>query len=213
MKSLASQILVPYMILAIVLSSSWATSANTDDQDFLRCLSQFDSTSNSTSKNSELIYTPNNPSFLSILNFSAQNPRFSSPFSAKPLVIITPYHASQVQSTVNCSRKHGMQIRVRSGGHDYEGLSYVSSDVPFVILDLINLRSIKVDVENATAWVEAGATIGEVYYRISEKSANLGFPAGICHTVGVGGHLSGGAYGTICIENMVLQPIILLMLN
>ncbi|KAF5475436.1 hypothetical protein F2P56_007241, partial [Juglans regia] len=50
---------------------------------------------------------------------------------------------------------------------------------------------------SGTAWVEAGATIGEVYYRIAEKSRNFGFPAGVCPTVGVGGHFSGGGYGTM----------------
>lgn len=77
-----------------------------------------------------------------------------------------------------------MQIRIRSGGHDYEGLSSVS-EVPFVMIDLANLRSINVDVENRTAWVKAGATIGEVYYKIAEKSGNLGFPAGTCASIGV----------------------------
>ena len=67
-----------------------------------------------------------------------------------------------------------MQIRVRSGGHDYEGLSYVS-DAPFIILDLINLRSISVHVANSTAWVQVGATIRELYYRIAEKRTTLAF--------------------------------------
>ena len=47
------------------------------------------------------------------------------PTTPKPLVIITPLHASHIQSTIHCSKKHGLQIRIRSGGHDYEGISYV----------------------------------------------------------------------------------------
>ncbi|XP_065630301.1 tetrahydroberberine oxidase-like [Quercus suber] len=89
-----------------------------------------------------------------------------------------------------------MQVRVRSGGHDYEGLSYVSP-VPFAILDMINLRNIYVNVENSFAWVQSGATLGELYYKIAEQSKTLGFPAGLCPTIGVGGHFSGGGYGTI----------------
>ncbi|KAG2690052.1 hypothetical protein I3760_09G169200 [Carya illinoinensis] len=137
-------------------------------EDFLQCLTLH--AGNSTSSISQVIYTPANSSYSSI----------STPATPKPLVIITPLHVSQIQATIKCSQKHGMQIRVRSGGHDFEGLSYVSY-VPFVIIDLINLRSINVDVKNGTAW----------------KSRNFGFPAGLCPTVGVGGHISGGGYGTL----------------
>ncbi|KAK4347393.1 hypothetical protein RND71_033732 [Anisodus tanguticus] len=101
---------------------------------------------------------------------------------------------SQIQAAIHCSKKHGLQIRIRGGGHDYEGLSYIS-ETPFVIIDLRNLRSISIDTENKTAWIQAGATIGEVYYRIAEKSKKLAFVAGVCSTVGVGGHFSGGGYG------------------
>ncbi|POO01110.1 Xanthine dehydrogenase C subunit [Trema orientale] len=161
--------------------------------DFLHCLSL--NLSNSTSI-TKLIYTANDPSYSSLLNSSIMNFRFSSPSTPKPLVIVTPFHVSQIQATLKCSKEHGLQIRTRSGGHDSDGLSYLS-DVPFIVIDLRNLRSIKVDVNSKTAWVQAGATIGEVYYRIAEKSPNLGFPSGICYTVGVGGHFSGGGYGIL----------------
>ncbi|KAA8514840.1 hypothetical protein F0562_018019 [Nyssa sinensis] len=180
------------LLFVFLLPISWEASAHTHE-DFLQCLSLHSQHSASISN---VIYTPNNASYLPILEFSIQNLRFSSATTPKPLVIVTPLHESQIQATIYCSRNHGMQIRVRSGGHDYEGLSYVS-DIPFIIVDLINLRSITVDAENSTAWVQAGATVGELYYRIAEKSKTLAFPAGVCPTIGVGGHFSGGGYGTL----------------
>ena len=58
----------------------------------------------------------------------------------------------------------------------------------------MKLGGIIVNVKNEVAMVQAGATLGEVYYRIWEKSKVLGFPAGVCPTVDVGGHISGGGY-------------------
>ena len=94
------------------------------------------------------------------------------------------------------SQKHGLEIRVRGGGHYFEGVSYVSN-VPLIIIDLINLSSINVDVENETACVQSSATIGQLYYKIAEKSKILAFLAGICHSVGVDGHFSGRGYGLL----------------
>ncbi|KAG8365677.1 hypothetical protein BUALT_Bualt18G0131300 [Buddleja alternifolia] len=87
-------------------------------------------------------------------------------------------------------------MKTRSGGHDYEGLSYTSK-TPFVILDMFNLRSIEINLEDETAWVQAGATLGELYYNIWEKSKVHAFPSGVCPTIGVGGHFSGGGYGNL----------------
>ncbi|XP_059667874.1 tetrahydroberberine oxidase-like [Cornus florida] len=178
------------LLIVSLFSISWVVSADSHE-DFLQCLSLHSQNSSSISK---VIYTANNSSYSSILQFSIQNLRFNSSETPKPLVIVTPTHESHIQTTIYCSKNHGMQIRVRSGGHDYEGLSYVSL-IPFVIIDLINLNSITVDTENNTAWVETGATVGELYYRIAEKSRTLAFPAGFGHTVGVGGQFSGGGYG------------------
>ncbi|KAK1402422.1 berberine bridge enzyme-like 18 [Heracleum sosnowskyi] len=166
-------------------------SAAQRNQDFLQCLTI---NSHSNSSIAKVIFTPSNSSYTNVLQAAIQNLRFSSPSTPKPRVIVTPVDASQIQNVIYCSKKYGMEIRIRSGGHDFEGLSYVSQ-VPFVLLDMINLRSIDVDATSATAWVGAGATLGELYYGISQKSKTLGFGAGLWSNVGITGFLSGGGYG------------------
>ncbi|KAK9155563.1 hypothetical protein Sjap_003043 [Stephania japonica] len=184
-----SSLILIFMFLDKVSASN---STNTNYETYLNCLSN-----HSLDHSSQIpIYLPNTSSYNSILNSSIENLRFSSPKTPKPHLIITPLNESQVQTVVICSTKHKFQIRTLSGGHDYEGLSYTSNQTPpFVMLDLINFQSINVDVEGETAWVQAGATLGLLYYKIMEKSPVHGFPAGVCTTVGVGGHFSGGGYG------------------
>ncbi|KAF8652001.1 hypothetical protein HU200_062941 [Digitaria exilis] len=167
-------------------------SSSASSTDFLRCLS--------SSIPSNLFVTQSSPSFTSILVSSIKNPRFFTPSTVRPLCIVTPTNASDVQSTVLCGRRHGVRIRVRSGGHDYEGLSYrsVSPGEVFAVVDLANLRSVRVNSAQATAWVDSGATVGELYHAVAKGSnGRLAFPAGLCPTIGVGGHFSGGGFGLL----------------
>ncbi|XP_042029333.1 tetrahydrocannabinolic acid synthase-like [Salvia splendens] len=174
--------------LLSILSISWSTSA-----DFLQCLSQ---TCHNYSPISKVVYTPSNSSYTSILRSTIRNSRFLSESTPKPQVIITPNHESQIPPVILCAKRNDLEIRTRSGGHDMEGLSYISH-VPFVVVDLVNLSEVTVDVKKKTAWIEAGATTGVVYYRIAENSSTLGFPGALCTTVGVSGHYSGGGYGAL----------------
>lgn len=202
MKTIHSSLPLNLLFLVLLFSISCGTFVfGSYDQTFIGCLSRGSdsySPKNSTSTISKLVYSQKNSSYLPILNSSIINPRFSSPSTPKPSFIIKPTHESHVQSAVKCARKLDIQIRVRSGGHDYEGLSYVSSENgPFILIDLANLRSISVDVESRSAWVQAGATLGELYYEINRRSKTLAFPGGSCPTIGVGGHVSGGGYGAV----------------
>ncbi|CAL8148597.1 unnamed protein product [Prunus armeniaca] len=183
--------LVP-VLLFILLNSVWCTTSNSISESFLQCFSSHIH-SKSTSK---IILTRKSSSYSSVLHSSIQNLRFLNTSTPQPEAIITPFRYSHVQAAVICSKKEGIQIRTRSGGHDYEGLSYVSKS-PFIIIDLFKLRSIDIDIKNERAWVESGVTLGELYYAIAQKSKVYGFPAGICPTIGVGGHISGGGFGTL----------------
>ncbi|XP_042024763.1 berberine bridge enzyme-like 18 [Salvia splendens] len=184
--------LVILILTNLVFLFGASSSNNHGYHGFLECIIHEFQLSNSAT---DIIYTPQNATYSYLL--LAQNLRtgFTSP--EKPDLIVTPFHASEIQAAVRCSRILGLQIRVKSGGHDYEGLSYASESAPFLIVDMRNFRSVTVDVKAKTARVEVGATLGQLYHTISLKSRTLALPAGACPTVGVGGHFTGGGYGMI----------------
>ncbi|KAM0856616.1 hypothetical protein ACQ4PT_049014 [Festuca glaucescens] len=143
---------------------------------------------------SELVYEQSSSSFTDVLGSSIKNPRFFTNATVRPLCIVTPTDACHVQAAVLCGRRHGVRFRVLSGGQDYEGLSYrwARHDEVFGVLDLADLRSVSVNHSESTAWVDSGATLGELYYAIAKNNSRVVFPAGDCPTVGVGGQFSGG---------------------
>ncbi|XP_022146487.1 berberine bridge enzyme-like 8 [Momordica charantia] len=183
-----------FLALLLLLASMAASAPIPSSQILLECLTNH--SSSSAYPISKVTFFPDNPSFIPTLKSYIRNLRFTSPTTPKPVFIIAPTHTSHIQASVTCCKIHGLEIRTRSGGHDYDGLSYVS-DSPFVLLDMFNLRAVTVDLKDESAWVESGATLGEVYFKIGEKSKLHGFPAGVCPTVGVGGHVSGAGYGSL----------------
>ncbi|KAL7099115.1 hypothetical protein ACP275_09G062200 [Erythranthe tilingii] len=145
---------------------------------------------------SDALYFLSNSSYSDVLHSYIRNMFFGGPTTPKPRFIVAAAHVSHIQSSIICAKSNGLEMRIRSGGHDFEGLSYVS-DKPFFVLDMFDLRAVNVSIEDETAWVEAGATLGEVYYGIAERSRLHAFPAGMCPTVGVGGQISGGGFGNL----------------
>ncbi|XP_017978941.1 PREDICTED: reticuline oxidase-like protein [Theobroma cacao] len=186
---------LPLLLLVVVSITICSSVAASDSvyESFIQCLT---SHSNPSDHVSNIVYSQSSSSYNSVLQAYIRNARFNTSATPKPVIIITPLQESHVSAAVICSKKIGFQLKIRSGGHDFEGISYVS-DKPFFILDMFNLRSISVNMADESAWVEAGATLGELYYRIWEKGKVHGFPAGVCPTVGVGGHISGAGYGNM----------------
>ncbi|VFQ91405.1 unnamed protein product [Cuscuta campestris] len=66
-------------------------------------------------------FTQENSSYVPILEELAQNKRFLNAGFPKPWAIITPKDKYEVQAIILCAKRHGIQIRIRSGGHVYEG--------------------------------------------------------------------------------------------
>lgn len=136
--------------------------------------------------------------YSTLLNFSIQNLRFSNYSLSKPAAIILPYTRQHLQSTVVCCRRASLAIRIRSGGHSYEGLSYLAGRrTPFAVVDLMNMNRVQVRLDSDTVWAESGATLGEIYRAIAESTDSLALSAGSCPTVGSGGHIAGGGFGLL----------------
>ncbi|CAN0923302.1 Cannabichromenic acid synthase [Linum grandiflorum] len=164
------------MILLIIVLISCPHHSSGEDS-ILDCLH--------SSNLSQLIYLPENSTYTSVLQSSIKNSRFNKTATIKPSIIVTPDSVPQIQATILCSKTHNAHIRIRSGGHDYEGLSYTSQNHS----DLIRFRNITIYEQqqqppSATAWVQAAVTTGELYYRINQMSPTLAFPSGICPTWG-----------------------------
>lgn len=188
-------LIIPLILLILLNHSSHVISITPNIENFLQCLSSHPNNDQSHPI-SNAIYTPKNSTFLNVLHNYIRESRFNTSSTPKPLAIITALAPSHIQASIICSKSNGLKLTIRSGGHDFEGFSYVAN-VPFVILDMFNLRSINVDIKSETAWVQSGATLGEVYYEIAKYSKVHGFPAGVCTSVGAGGHFSGGGYGNL----------------
>ncbi|XP_019157571.1 PREDICTED: berberine bridge enzyme-like 18 [Ipomoea nil] len=137
----------------IVLLSTPATFADSSSlyDKFYRCIS---TKSGFSVPFSEAFFTPQNASaFTAVLNSTAQNLRCLEQFVKKPQIIFTPLSEAHAQAAVVCTKQLGLELRVRSGSHDYEGLSYISEmESPFVIVDLARLREVEVDIKANTAW-------------------------------------------------------------
>jgi FAD/FMN-containing dehydrogenase len=109
----------------------------------------------------------------------------------RPLAIVEVDLVSQIQGVVACGREARRRVVARSGGHGFEGAA-VGDGV--IVVDLRRMRSIQVSADNATATVEAGATLEDLYHAAWVK-ARRGVNAGTCPAVGVSGLLLGGGYG------------------
>lgn len=211
MKTAIHQLLPTFFFISAFVIVSVSSSNSSSDNAFIQCLENYSDPSNQISS---VLYTQDNSSFSSVLQSYIRNLRYDEPTTTKPRFIVTALHVSHIQATILCAKAQGLRLNIRSGGHDFEGMSY-ASDVPdFLILDMFNFRAVNVSIEEESAWVESGAILGELYYEIANKSNIHGFPAGVCHTVGVGGHFSGGGYGNmmrkhgLTVDNIVDAKII-----
>lgn len=108
-----------------------------------------------------------------------------------PLAIVYCNDKTDVANAVTWARQHCVPIRIRSGGHNYEGYS-IGNDV--LVIDVGRLNGLEI-IDNHL-YAEGGVNNKQLYDFISGEG--YPFPGGTCPTVGLSGYTSGGGWGLSC---------------
>jgi FAD/FMN-containing dehydrogenase len=135
---------------------------------------------------------------------------FNGLIDTRPQVVLQCRSADDIVAAVRYAVDSGAEIAVRSGGHSVAGHSTTDGGI---VIDLTMLRGVRVDAEARIAYVDAGATWGDVD-RVT-SSYGLACPGGVVSTTGVGGFSLGGgigwlsrAYGMTC-DNLIGAELVL----
>ncbi len=108
----------------------------------------------------------------------------------RPALIVHPVDAGDVSRVVSLARQTGMELAIRSGGHSLAGFSTSEGGM---VLDLSQMKGLRINARERTAWAEAGLTAGEYTAETAEYGLATGF--GDTASVGLGGLTTGGGIG------------------
>ncbi|MFD3409870.1 BBE domain-containing protein [Streptomyces cyaneofuscatus] len=119
---------------------------------------------------------------------SGMNQRWVSAPDYIRVVSTTEQVTAAVQEAVDA----GKRISIQGGGHCYT--DFVHNPEVKVVINMTEMGEVYFDTARNAYAVEAGATLTEVYETLF-KVYGVTVPGGMCFSVGVGGHVSGGGGG------------------
>ncbi|RPJ65521.1 MAG: FAD-binding oxidoreductase [Acidobacteria bacterium] len=108
----------------------------------------------------------------------------------RPALIVRCAGVSDVRRAVAFGREQKLTIAVRGGGHHIAGSAVCDGGV---MIDLSQMRSVRVDPARRRAFVEPGATLRDFDHEA--QAFGLATPLGINSTTGVAGLTLGGGFG------------------
>ena len=110
----------------------------------------------------------------------------------RPRLIARCVDAADAVSTVNFARENNILLAVRGGGHNGGGLGTCDDGL---VIDLSQMRGVRVDPKARTVRVAGGCTWGEVDH--ATHAFGFATPSGVISTTGVGGLTLGGGIGNL----------------
>jgi hypothetical protein len=108
----------------------------------------------------------------------------------KPALIVSCKGVADVIEAVNFARENGLGVSVRSGGHHVAGAALIDAGM---VVDLAQMRSVRVEPSSSRARCEGGALIGDVDRET--QAFGLAVPLGVVSETGVAGLTLAGGYG------------------
>src|SRR5436190_7944299 len=130
-------------------------------------------------------------------------------FDRQPLAVLQAEQVGDVIAVVNLAKEHGLDLSVRGGMHS--GPGYGTNDGGLVI-DMSQMRTVRVDPRNKNARADAGATWGDFNY--ATHAFGLATTGGIISTTGISGLTLGGGIGYLCrgvgltIDNLISADVV-----
>ena len=104
----------------------------------------------------------------------------------RPALIAQCAGAADVIAAVNFAREHGILVSIKGGGHNVAGNAVCDSGL---MIDLSNMKSVRIDPTARVARVEPGVTWGE--FDAEAQAFGLATTGGIVTTTGVAGFTLG----------------------
>ena len=116
-------------------------------------------------------------------------------FAGKPDYVRLVTSTAEVVAAVQEAVGEGLRLAVRGGGHCLEG--FVANPDVRVLIDTSLMTGVWFDPQMGAFAVEAVTTLAELYRRLY-LGWGVTLPAGESPDIGVGGHVTGGAFGFLC---------------
>ncbi len=124
------------------------------------------------------------------VNYDAARKLFNAMIDKKPAAIVRCLDVADVMACVDNARSNGILLAVRGGGHNGPGLGSCDGGL---VIDLSQMRGVRVDVAARTVLVAGGCVWGDVDH--ATYPFGLAAASGIISTTGVGGLTLGGGIG------------------
>lgn len=135
---------------------------------------------------------------------------YNAMIDKKPAMIVKCSNVADVIACVNFAREHELLTSVLGGGHNGPGLALAEDGM---VIDLSEMKGIRVNPSGKTVRAEAGCTWGDVDH--ATHPFGLATVSGVISTTGIAGLTLGGGHGYLSrkygltIDNLIEADVVL----